>query len=176
VAPIIKVRVPNRGLVDMVLDPSLAGGPISVDEWTRLMNPEPFERLSLEQLRALAAENQGRLPVDRRFTFVANRYTYNPTGAINPSAPGAAESAYQADRARLRGYAELAEVHELAAAIRGQLGGPSTDVPAILAAIRAATPRARSQFQARFPNLYGVLMNALSASEAAQVRAELARP
>jgi hypothetical protein len=176
VAPIIRVRVPNRGLVETVLDPSLSGGPITVDEWTRLMNPEPFERLTLEQLRARVAEHGGRFPADQRLTFVANRATYNPTGAINPADPAQAETAYQADRALARDYAERAEVHELAAAIRDQLAGRSLNADAVVAAIRAAPARARSQFQSRFPNLYAALTGRLSAADRARVQAALDQP
>lgn len=176
VAPVIRVRVPERGLVEMVLDPSLAGGPITIDEWTRLMNPEPFERLTLDELRARVQESGGRFPADQRLTFVANRDTYNLAGAINPPAPGTAEAAYQRDRATLRTYAQRAEVHELAAALRDRLAGPSVDADAVLATIRAATPHARREFPSDFPNLHAALMGRLSDADRARVRTELARP
>ena len=77
VAPIIKVRDDNGNLVEKVLDPSIAPGPVTIEGWTRLMNSEPFTRKTLDEIDAML-ESEGNYPSDRNLTFTAPREAYTP--------------------------------------------------------------------------------------------------
>lgn len=73
-------------------------------------------------------------------------------------------------------YAEYAQVHEIAAAIRGAMTGMVVDVPAIIAAIRAAPRRARLALFPRFTHLATELRARVAPADMASILAEVNAP
>ena len=174
VAPIVKVRDPERGLVETVLDPSLYERPISLTEWEGLMgDSQTFTRLSLSEVREQM--RSGELNKHERVAVTAPRYTYGPGDLQHDETHEEAEAEDVAVRPRITGYVHEAPVHELAAFVRRQLHSAVVDVAAILRAIRAATRAVRQLFKAQFVRLLSELRQHISPSEADQVDSALER-
>ena len=150
VAPIIKVRHPEHGLQDMVLDPSMMLGPATISEWTGRMSGATFTHISLSQVEDLL-QREGDYPADRPITFTAPRTQYYPPNPVRSDLSAAQEQS--ASRTTMTDYAARAEVHELAAEIRGLLAASPIDAAAIIAAIRRRTIAVRHRLRAGFAGL-----------------------
>jgi len=173
VAPIIKVKQDNGELVEMVLDPSTAQGPITVDEWTKNMRPgAKFTRKTLDEVDRMVYEEgeDNQYPTGDPFTFTAPREAYKPPLPGEPFAPRDVE---KEARGTLTVFAKRAQVHELAAAIRQAMQPPPVNVNAIVDAMAKASPVARSQIWTMFPTLLKSLKSSLK--EADMERIEKAR-
>ena len=172
VAPLVKVRDPERGLVETVLDPSLYERPISLTEWEGLMgDSQTFTRLSLSEVREQM--RSGELSKHERVAVTAPRYTYGPGDLEHDETHEEAEAEDVAVRPRITGYTHEAPVHELAAFIRRQLRNAVVDVAVILRTIRATTRAVRKLFKAQFVRLLSELRKHISPSEADQVDSAL---
>ena len=171
-APILRVRDPQRGVVQMVIDPSIASGPVTIEQWTGLMRNEPFARMSLEDVQSLVKE-RGDYPTGRNIVFTAPREQYLPPSRYPE--PEEAEERTQARRT-LTGYARLVPVHELAASIRRLLAALPVDVEAILTAIRGASATARHILWSHFPRLRTQLHAAVSPADFGRIEAAIANP
>jgi hypothetical protein len=173
VAPIIKVRDPVRGLVETVIDPSLAGQPISLADWEGLMgDSQTFTRLSLDQLHETM--QSGGLGRYDRVVVTTPRYSYNTEDLdLDEETHEHAEAADRNWRPRLTGYVHLVPVHELAAFIRRQLVRAVIDVAAIVEALRRSAAEVLQQFKIRFANLLARLRARLKPDEASQIDSAL---
>jgi hypothetical protein len=172
VAPIVKVRDPQRGLIETVLDPSLYERPISLTDWEGLMgDSRTFTRLSLSEVREQM--RSGELTKHERVAVTAPRYTYGPGDLPHDETHEEAEAEDVAVRPRITVYTHEAPVHELAAFIRRQLHNAVVDATAILRAIRATTRAVRLAFKAQFVRLLKELRQHISSSEADQVDSAL---
>ncbi len=172
VAPIVKVRDPQRGLIETVLDPSLYERPISLTDWEGLMgDSRSFTRLSLSEVREQM--RSGELTKHERVAVTAPRYTYGPGDLPHDETHEEAEAEDVAVRPRITVYAQEAPVHELAAFIRRQLHNAVVDAAAILRAIRATTGAVRLAFKKQFVRLLKELRRHISPSEADQVDSAL---
>jgi hypothetical protein len=174
VAPIIKVRDPVRGLVETVIDPSLAEQPISLTEWEdRMGGSRTFTRLSLSQLQDTMREEGGVFGAAGRHDRVAvtaPRYTYNPDDLDPDEETRAdAENRDAGYRERITGYTRLVPAFELAAFIRRQLRQAVVDVIAIVSALRSATATARQNLKARFQNLLARLRARVTPAQSTQI-------
>jgi hypothetical protein len=168
VAPIIKVRQGDGQLVDMVLDPSTAQGPITIDQWTQQMKPgAKFTRKTLDEVDRMVYD-EGEYPTGEPFTFITPREAYKPPQPGEPFAPRDVE---KEARGALTVYAQLAQVHELAAAIRKAMQKTPIDVNGIVSAITAATPLARREIWARFPTLWKSLNSSLGSTDIQRIEA-----
>lgn len=173
VAPIIKVREDDGKLVDVVLDPSTATGPITIDEWTKNMRPgATFTRKTLDEVDRMVYE-EGDYPEGQDITFTAPREAYFPPQPGEPLAPPDVDTQAQST---LTGYAKQAQVHELAAAIRRVMQVAPLDVNAVIAAIRAAPAPARQALASRFPRLWASLGNSLSLADMQRVESARTSP
>jgi hypothetical protein len=179
VAPIIKVRDPVRGLIETVIDPSLADQPISLADWENLMGgSQTFTRLSLSQLQQAMSEEGGSVfrAAGRhdRVAVTAPRYTYNPTD-LDPDEESHddAENTDAGYRPRITGYVHLVPAFELAALIRRQLRQAVIDVAAIVSALRAAAAAVRQTLKARFKNLLARLKARVTPAQSTQIDSAL---
>lgn len=169
VAPIITVRDPVRGLVETVVDPSLADHPISLTDWEGLMgDSRTFTRLSLDQLQRTMRSAYDRAVV------VTGRYSYGVED-VDPDEETReqAEAEDRSRRATMTEYVHRVPVHELAALVRRQLARAVIDVAAIVAALRRATAEVLHRFKVRFANLLARLRARLSSDEASQIDSAL---
>ena len=178
VAPIIKVRDPQRGLLETVLDPSLADRPLLLDEWLDTMEADPdtgnttFTRLTLEEVRQQM--RTGELARSRRVVVTAPRYTYNPESLLdNDPTREEAQSMDRSYRPRITTYVRLVPVFELARLIRVELHRAVINLMVILTAIRNATRFVRQHFKIRFARLLRQLRQRLTPPERQQVDAAL---
>jgi len=179
VAPIIKVRDPVRGLIETVIDPSLADQPISLADWENLMGgSQTFTRLSLSQLQQAMSEEGGGVfraaGHHDRVAVTAPRYTYNPTDLDPDEETHAdAENTDAGYRPRITGYVRLVPAFELAAFIRRQLRQAVIDVVAIVSALRSATATARQNLKARFKSLLARLKARVTPAQSTQIDSAL---
>ncbi|MDR3415537.1 MAG: DUF4157 domain-containing protein [Nevskia sp.] len=172
VAPIVKVRDPQRGLVETVIDPSLYERPITLEQWEGLMgDSSTYTRLSLSQVREQM--RSGELGQHERVAVTAPRYTYNPGDLQRDETRPDAESEDVAARPRITAYTHEAPVHELAAFIRRQLRNAVVSVTAIIARIRSATHEVRQLFRQQFMRLLNELRQRIAPTDASQVDQEL---
>ncbi|NJR19929.1 MAG: hypothetical protein HC785_32585 [Calothrix sp. CSU_2_0] len=178
VAPIIKVRDPQRRLLETVLDPSLADRPLLLDEWLDTMEADPdtgnttFSRLTLEEVRQQM--RTGELERSRRIVVTAPRYTYNPESLLDTDPTREeAQSMDRSSRPRITRYVQLVPVFELARLIRVELRRAVINLMVILTAIRNVTRFVRQQFKIRFVHLLEQLRQRLSSTERQQVDAAL---
>ena len=79
VAPIVKVRDPERGVIETVIDPSMGQSPMPLDEWEKLMTARDkklrvWHRLSLSEIRDRMKQEGGFENADNS-AVVAPRYT-----------------------------------------------------------------------------------------------------
>ncbi|HME21276.1 MAG TPA: DUF4157 domain-containing protein [Acetobacteraceae bacterium] len=173
VAPIIKVRDPQRGAVETVIDPSLYDRPITLTEWEGLMgDARTYTRLSLSQVREEMRTDPS-LRQHERVAVTAPRYTYRPSDLQRDETHQEAESEDVAERSRMTGYVHEVPVFELARQIRRELAQAVVKVMAILAAIRAAAHNVRQAFKQQFQRLLAQLHQRLQPDAAAQVDAAL---
>jgi hypothetical protein len=185
VAPIIKVRDPQRGLIDVVIDPSMMDGPATIDEWTgRMGQGQSFERKTLEEVRDMTSEYHRNNPNDpydyapgTAITFTTPRDTYFPPGR-NPD-PGPAQE-QTGSTGTMTDYARRARVHDLAAAIRHSLESHPADVNGMIAAIQGATGDTRSGFRSEYwgagSGLKADVTAALNATDLQRVEQALNQP
>ncbi|OKH52975.1 hypothetical protein NIES2101_12890 [Calothrix sp. HK-06] len=178
VAPIIKVRDPQRGLLETVLDPSLAERPLLLDEWLDTMEADPdtvnttFTRLTLGEVREQM--QTGQLGRNRRVAVTAPRYTYNPDSLLDTDPTREeAQSSDRSSRPRITRYVQLAPVFELARLIRVELRRAVINLMVILTAIRNATRFVRQQFTTLFARLLEQLRQRLTPPDRQQVDAAL---
>ncbi|MGK9169294.1 DUF4157 domain-containing protein [Inquilinus limosus] len=179
VAPIIKVRDPVRGLIETVIDPSLADGPISLAQWEdRMGGSRTFTRLSLAQLQDAMREEGGSVfgaaRRHDRVAVTAPRYTYNPTDLDPDEETRAdAEATDSSYRERITGYVNLIPAFELAAFIRRQLRRAVIDVVAIVSALRSATATARQNLKNQFKHLLARLKARVTPAQSSQIDSAL---
>jgi hypothetical protein len=173
VAPIIKVRDPQRGVVETVIDPSLYERPITLEQWEGLMgDSRSYTRLSLSEVREQMASGELRTR-NERVAVTAPRYTYGPGDLSRDPSHGDAESEDIGARPAITSYVHEVPVHELAAFIRRQLQNAVVNVAAIIARIRGATHEARLLFRQQFMRLLDQLRRRVSPADAGQVDQEL---
>lgn len=197
VAPIIQVRSPEGRVSAKVIDPSMAGGPIALAAWTGMMSPEQFHEVPLAGVQNLIQQNHGTLmnsptAANHPMTFTADRNNVFPDDVGRQGAGGAGTTANTPANAdaelnqnlpALQMYAQyLAPLHELAAAIRGQLPRAPGTSGAIVQAVRAfasdpqkkmalahfASPGAGA-YSGNFPNLVADMRRQLTPSAMAEI-------
>lgn len=177
VAPIIHVRNSVGGVTEMVIDPSLAGGPITIRQWTDMMGPQAFTRMRGDDIPGLLAANRGRYPSGLNTTFTTDRDVFFPTGPFD--APDAARAGEQMESVRgtLSSYAGYQPVHELAAALRAEMSNPVINVAAVLAAINSRSHSVRvGLWAALFPNLVAALYLRVNPADQQRIQAALTAP
>ena len=172
VAPIIKVRDDNGQLVETVLDPSIAPGPVTIDGWTRLMSNESFTRKTLDEIDEMV-EREGDYPRGQNLTFTTPRKTYQPPKPGVPLEPLDVEAQ---SRSKLTEFAALAQVHELAANIRREMRTTPISVSAIVSTISAAPVEARMKLESSFPSLLHSLETLISPADMQRVKDALNAP
>ncbi len=158
VAPIVRVNT-GSAIVETVIDPSTQPGPVSVDVWLAAMGvlPAGYSRLTHAQLMThLAAPPPGPIvngfPGGEKLVWTTDRNTMYPGEA--PADDSRRADAQQAGlNARMTGYAQLATVHEIAAAVRAELARPAATAADVIAAVRRGAPMPRSVLWAQFPQL-----------------------
>ncbi len=178
VAPVIRVRQPQGGVVEMVMDPSMAAGPITIQQWTGLMSKSQFARLTLDDIQALLrADPHGQYPVDKPLVFTTERNMYYPPTAQGSPGPREAYQSHVAARPTMTGYSELAVIHQLAAQIRTELAKTPIDVDRIVQIVTASPRAARHKLWLKFPNLRVDLHTAVTnAAEVTRIEDALSAP
>ncbi|MGB8510859.1 MAG: DUF4157 domain-containing protein, partial [Pyrinomonadaceae bacterium] len=176
VAPVIRVRNAAGAVTEMVIDPSVAGGPLTIAQWTGLASAQPFTRLRVNEIEELLANNRGRYPSSSNLTFTADRDVFYPQGPFSGPNPEGAEGSMEAVRPRMTEYTRRAAAHELAAAIRREEQNAAINVTTLTGIIHNATPDARLRLRRCFPNLFIDLRGKLSPADATLIDAELNRP
>jgi hypothetical protein len=187
VAPIIKVRNPLDNTVsDMVMDPSMFGGPVPIGTWTGAMSPDEFHRVpdgGLQQILDKPGNNAGNgFPENQNLVFTADRNTMFPGDAGHANTPEHAAEQYAQLADRMQYYAQIAQWHELAASIRQKLpGAPATSQQILqqLQQVNGASPMALGFFftqppggsrDGHFPNLLEEMKKKLDPSVMAQIQ------
>jgi hypothetical protein len=180
VAPIVRVRNALGVVTETVLDPSLAAAPLTLDQWLGRMSSMAFTRQSADDVKAHAEATGGQYAPGDHFVFTFDRDAYDPSSVTQSPTPESAHAALEAHRHRLTGYAQLARVHDLAAAIRARMVGGVVDVPGIIAAIGAAPRDVRLglwvTLPLEFPNLRAELMARVAPADWLLIDAEVNRP
>jgi hypothetical protein len=159
VAPIVRVNT-GSAVVETVIDPSTQPGPVSVDVWLAAMGVAPagYSRLTHAALMAhLAAPPPGPIvnafPGGEKLVWTTDRNTMYPGDA--PADDSRRADAQQTGlNARMTGYAQLATVHEIAAAVRAELARPASTAADVVAAVRRGAALPRSVIWAQFPQLH----------------------
>jgi hypothetical protein len=159
VAPIVRVNT-GSAVVETVIDPSTQPGPVSVDAWLAAIGvaPASYSRLTHAALMThLAAPPPGPLvsgfPGGEKLVWTTDRNTMYP-------GEGAADDSRRADAQQaglvptMTGYAQLATVHEIAAAVRAELARPAATAADVVAAVRRGAPLPRSVIWMQFPQLH----------------------
>lgn len=177
VAPIIHVRNAAGVVTEMVIDPSMAGGPITIRQWTDMMGPQTFTRMRASDIPGMLEANRGRYPTGLNTTFTTDRDVFFPQDPLNASnAAGAGE---QMERARgtLSTFATYQPVHELAAALRAEMSNPVINVAAVIAAINSRPHSVRFGLWAMlFPNLVAELYRRVNLVDRQRIQAALTAP
>jgi hypothetical protein len=176
VAPIIHVRNAQGALIEMVIDPSTANGPITIDQWTANMSHDAFTRTPLGDVRSVLEKNLGSFPSTTRITYSTDRDQFWPTGPFDEDDPHSAAAQMESVRAQITLYSQRATAHELAAAIRPELRNPTINVSAVLAAIAAATPAARTGLLRCFPNLLETIRSRIPSTDMLSIMSALSMP
>lgn len=152
VAPIVGVRT-SGGLEENVIDPSTQAGPAPVGVWLSAMGVAAgtYNRFTHAELTAHLASPP---PAGgEKNVWTTDRNTMFPgEGPASDSRRADAELAGL--NPRMTDYAQLARVHEIAAAVRAQLALPAATAASVIAAIRAGDPSARSILWTQFPQLH----------------------
>ena len=158
----------------MVLDPAMRTQPLELDAWLQRMGNAGASRISPDEARSRSIQSHGQFAPGDHIVFTFDRNAFMPGDLEAPSAERAQE---QLDRYRptLTAYAEAAQVHEMAAAIRRASTGV-VDVPAIITAIRAAPKAARQRLGPRFPNLLTELHARVAAADWTAIVNEVLAP
>jgi hypothetical protein len=172
VAPIVRVNT-GSAIVETVIDPSTQPGPVSVDVWLAAMGvtPASYSRLTHAALMThLAAPPPGPIvngfPGGEKLVWTTDRNTMYP-------GEGPADDSRRADaqqtglNARMSGYAQLATVHEIAAAVRAELAKPAATAADVIAAVRRGAPLPRSVIWMQFPQLRAEAVARFAGDEAA---------
>jgi hypothetical protein len=144
----------------MVMDPSMASGPITIAAWTGMMAPEQFHEVPLAGVQELIKKapnndlSRSAEAVNHPMTFTADRNNMvpNDVGKVGAGGPGTtantpadANNELQGGMPTLKFYAQLAPFHELAAAIREKLPGTPASSKDIVDRVRsfASTPEGK---------------------------------
>jgi hypothetical protein len=172
VAPIVRVNT-GSAIVETVIDPSTQPGPVSVDVWLAAMGvtPASYSRLTHAALMThLTAPPPGPIvngfPGGEKLVWTTDRNTMYP-------GEGPADDSRRADAqqtalsARMTGYAQLATVHEIAAAVRAELARPASTAADVVAAVRRGTPLPRSVIWLQFPQLHAEALARFPGDQAA---------
>jgi hypothetical protein len=176
VAPIVRVRDALGVVRETVLDPSLAPAPLELLQWLGRMSGVAFSRKSAEEAKAEAILTNGAFAPGDHFVYTFDRNAFYPGDVARD--PTAQDAQARLDQARptMTTYARNAQVHEIAAAIRGAMTGMTVDVPAIITAIRAAPRQARQALFPRFPHLATELQARVAPADMASIVAEVNAP
>jgi hypothetical protein len=178
VAPMVRVRDPERGVIETVLDPSMGPAPMTLEQWETLMTEgdtkrRTWARLSLSEVRQRLDE--GTINAYDSSVTVAPRDTYNPGDIDRDRSHQFAEQEEERSRPTMTDYTQREPAAQLAAVIRQQLQNAVIVLSAILDAIRRTAHAARQ----RFLQIYGQLLQRLHArlrqEENQQVDEELNR-
>jgi hypothetical protein len=171
VAPITRVRGADGTVSDRVFDPSIADEPLSVAAWTARMAPgRVFTPLSIDDVEAMVRSGVARpsvpVPDNMDATFTAHRRVYYPDSPLRPGDSTAADAAHQRNQPHMQEFAAIAQVRDLAGALRNELAAPHVSADAIVRVIQAH-PDAQSQFRFGhlFPSLTRDIEAAVSPSE-----------
>ena len=159
VAPIVRVNT-GSAVVETVIDPSTQPGPVSVDVWLASMGvtPASYSRLTHAALMThLAAPPPGPIvngfPGGEKLVWTTDRNTMYP--GEGPAGDSRRADAQQAALVpTMTGYAQLATVHEIAAAVRAELARPAATAADVVAAVRRGAPLPRSVIWIQFPQLH----------------------
>jgi glutaminase-like protein/uncharacterized protein DUF4157 len=176
VAPIVRVRDALGVVRETVLDPSMGVSPLELNQWLGRMSGVAFSRKSPEEARAEAVLTHGDFAPGDHFVFTFDRNAFYPGDVAGAPTAQDAQTRLEQARPTMTGYAKLAQVHEIAAAIRGAMTGMVVDVPAIIAAIRAAPREARQALFPRFPHLGTELQARVAPADMASIIAEVNAP
>jgi hypothetical protein len=147
------VRTARNTLTEMVMDPSIAQGPLTIAQWTSAMSSASFTRMTLSDVESLLEASGGGYPANQPLVFTTEREAYYPPRPGQSTGPRQAGALHEGNRPRISGYARLAEVHGLAATIRGELQQTPIHVGNIVDAINHASSAARAQLWISFPRL-----------------------
>lgn len=145
VAPIIQVQQTDGSTARMVMDPSTANEPITIQAWTGLMRQEVFEEFDLAGIQSFLGQNGG-FTSDRNFVYSTPRDTVFPT-SFRENDPEGASQDFEATRVRMSRYAELARAHDMSEAIRTELAAATPSADRIIAVFAAATAVDRRIFR-----------------------------
>ncbi|MCO6477075.1 MAG: DUF4157 domain-containing protein [Phaeodactylibacter sp.] len=173
VAPIIKAEQSNGEIIDMVIDPSIANGPLSVEEWTGLMSGQTFTERSLEEVRNRVGSGGG---FESNTTFSTSRASVGPSDLDQPSRIQSPQERIDEARAVLSQYANYAPAHELAQIIRSEMRNSDIDAGRILLHIQTMSRISRDYFKQEFHSLKSRLESRLSAEERARINSALNSP
>lgn len=173
VAPIIKVEQANQDIIEMVIDPSIASGPLSVPDWIALMSSDTFTVRSLDEVRSRVGSGSGH---EDNTTFSTSRASVGPNDLDQQSRLKTDQQRIDDARATLSNYANYAPAHELAQIIRTEMRGSTINVARILAHIQSMATVSRTYFKDHFPNLRSSLNSRLNASQRTTVDAALNSP
>jgi len=150
VAPILIAVLPNGTEAEMVIDPSMADRPLTIAEWTGLMNPDKFDRLSADEIRGFQAA--GSFPAGRNIVYTATGGTYSPSDDPEVQGNQVADTEHAQMLPTLTQYATQKEpAHALAGRLRDALA--TKDPDAVNKVWQAASAGDRQLFTASFPQL-----------------------
>lgn len=162
VAPIIRVQQADGSTQQMVLDPSMTSGPVTISQWTGMMSGQAFQNLSISQVQNLLQQNNGNFPTGQNITYTVPRDNLFPGQFRDGTHMADANADMESVRGRLSDYALYARGHEVAAAVRGVLSGGNVTASALETTLQRFDPMSRFALAALFPNLITQIGQALN--------------
>jgi len=172
VAPLVQVRT-AAGVVPNVIDPSTQSGPVTIDAWLAKMGvtAPTFGVMTHEQLLAhLAAPSFGPrylgFPANEQLAWTTSRNVMFPSSPPEADSDRA-EATVAARTPETTSFAQMAAVHEIAAAVRQELTRPGCTAADVVAAIRRAPPTVRAWLWIGFPTLRSEIVARFPADQVA---------
>jgi|GEM_PF-3717240 len=166
IAPIITMLDDKKQPVDMVIDPSIASGPITIDQWMATMGAATYEMKTLAEVKTMTTNI---VPV----AYITDRDSWAPKDSRSDLSSTDRTAIDNSARTILTGYAALAPENELAHLIRTQILASSIDVDAIILKIQSMSSPARLGFISDFSTIYAHLKTTLTKEDFDKIDAEL---
>jgi len=172
VAPVIHVRNAQGVVTEMVMDPSLANRPLTIQQWSGLTRNDAFARMSLGEVEQMLSANRGLFPSGQNIVYTADRDAFYP--ANTPSA--GAYDEMEKVRETLTRYSRLVAAHELAAVMRLEMRNATIDLNNVITLIHNATSDARVRLRTCFPSLLAAFRGRLAPADVTRLDTEINLP
>lgn len=177
VAPIIQVQQADGTTQQMVIDPSMTSGPVTISQWTGMMSGQAFQNLSISQVQNLMQQNNGNFPDGQNITYTVPRDNLFPGQFRDGTQMDDANADMESVRGRLSDYSLQAKGHEVAASVRGVLNSGNVTANAIETAMLQHDQFSRYAMGVLFPQLVDQIRTAINDPTAMRrIEALMAQP